>query len=133
MATKGSLDTSAIIRLLTNDIPAKRQQVAALIEATQGALVVPDVAIMETVFVLGRIYQFTRQEIARSVQAVMSIEQVECSQLLIDDALALFVDAPALSFEDCYLAAAAKHHDAAPFYTFDKKLAKQAPATQLIS
>ena len=37
-------------------------------------------------------------------------------------ALELYVERPALSFEDCYLVSEATLEDAAPLFTFDEKL-----------
>lgn len=133
MAFQGSLDTSAIVRLLTNDIPVSRDNVARMIESTTSQFAIADMAVSEAVFVLGRQYGFTREEIASSLRALMLHAKINCNRVMIDGALELFVDHPALSFEDCCLAVYAELNDALPLYTFDKKLAHQASQATLIA
>lgn len=132
MALQGSLDTSAIVRLLTNDIPLKRDKIAHIIESSNLPVAVADIAIAETVFVLGREYGFNRPAIAASLRAFMLHPKINCNRIMIDRALELFVGHSALSFEDCCLAVYAELNDAVPLYTFDKKLAAQTAHAQLV-
>ena len=62
----------------------------------------------------------------------MKLKQINCNQALFEKALALFIAHANLSFEDCCLAAYAQITDAEPLWTFDKKLANQAPSAKLI-
>lgn len=133
MAFQGSLDTSAIVRLLTNDIPELRDKVALMIDSSEMQFAIADIAISETVFVLGREYGFTRQGISQSIRALMLHPKVNCNRLMFEIALEDFETHLALSFEDCCLAAYAKLNDALPLYTFDKKLAAQLEHARLIA
>jgi len=128
----GSLDTNALLRLILGDIPEQRQAVRALIARNNGQFVVADVAASEAVFALGRYYDMTRSQIATAMHSLMHIKTISCNRPLITTALDDFVAHPSLSFEDCLLAAEARLAEAAPLYTFDKKLAGQLSATILI-
>ncbi len=133
MNFSGSLDTSAILRLILGDIPNQRELVANLIAKSREQIAVSDIAIAETVFVLAREYGISRQEISDIITAFMNIATINCNRVLIDEALKLFVMHPALSFEDCTLTTYANLNDATPLYTFDKKLAHQLTYARLIA
>ena len=133
MALQGSLDTSAIIRLLTNDIPRERQAVADLLESLDGQCAVADIAITEAVFVLGCEYGYTREEIALSLRAFMLQPKINCNRVMFDRAFDLFASHPPISFEDCCLVVYAELDNASPLYTFDKKLAGQLKSVVLVS
>jgi len=49
------------------------------------------------------------------------------------EVLPIYTAHPKLSFTNCYLATLAQKTGAAPLLTFDKKLANQLPAAQLLS
>lgn len=130
--TAGSLDTNVLLRLLLKDVPEQHEAVEALFKQANGAFEVADAALIEIVFVLERHYRFTRAAILDDVSDLVSLPQLRCNQVLIKRALQLFVAHPALSFEDCCLSVYAELQDATPLWTFDKKLASQAPDARLV-
>lgn len=118
---------------MVGDIPEQRRAVRALIASNNGQLVVADVAASEAVFALGRYYDMTRPQIATAMHGLMHIKTISCNRPLITAALDDFVAHPSLSFEDCLLAAEARLSEAAPLYTFDKKMAHQLKGVQLVA
>jgi predicted nucleic-acid-binding protein len=130
--SSGSLDANVLLRLLLNDIADQHQSVVNLFQHTSGQFAVADTAIIETVFVLERNYKFTRTAIVETIEGVMSLTEINCNRPLFLKALPLFSKYSALSFEDCCLAVYAELNDAKPLWTFDQKLAKQAPSTKLV-
>lgn len=129
----GSLDANAVLRFMLGDVPEQKALVVQLLRHTDGQFAVADVAIMEIVHALWRYYGIERSDIQQSLRAFMNLSQINCNRALFDGALEQYVLHPALSFEDCCLAVYAELNDAAPLYTFDKKLARQAPSAQLIA
>lgn len=128
---RGSLDTSALVRYITQDIPKSAAAVEALLEKSD-ELVVANTAFVECVFVLTRQYHRDRSNVQSALHVIMGISSVTCNRPLITTALDDFVAHPSLSFEDCLLAAEARLAEAAPLYTFDKKLASQLSSAKLI-
>lgn len=129
----GSLDANVLLRLLLNDIADQHQGVVKLFQDAAGQFAVADTAIIETVFVLERNYKFTRAAITETVEGLMSLTAINCNRQLFLRALPLFAKYSALSFEDCCLAVYADLNDAKPMWTFDRKLAKQAPNARLVT
>ena len=128
----GSLDTNVLLRLLLNDIPEQRTAVKKLLDQTANQFAVADTVIIELVFGLDRYYGFSRLQITEAVDGLMKLREINCNRSLFESALPLYTDHANLSFEDCCLAIYAQLNDAEPLWTFDKKLAKQAPMVQLI-
>ena len=65
--------------------------------------------------------------------AIIGKSTIRCDRDLFIAVLPIYTAHPKLSFVDCYLAALAQRTGAAPLLTFDKKLASQLPAVQLLS
>ncbi len=131
-AFAGSLDANVLLRLLLNDVADQHRAVARLFEAAQGQFAIADTAIIEVVFVLERNYEFTRAQVAEAVTGVMALAEINCNRGLFEWALPLYSSNPKLSFEDCCLATYAELNHAEPLWTFDAKLANQAPSARLV-
>ncbi len=73
MAAAAVLDTSVIVRYLTQDDPAKAAAAGSFIAAQPGgALFFPGVAMAELGFVLLRVYRWPIEQVARALRAVVS-------------------------------------------------------------
>jgi predicted nucleic-acid-binding protein len=132
VTVSGSLDTNVLLRLLLDDIPHQSQAAKMLLEETPGQFTVADVAIVEVIFVLERYYNFARQHIVTIVDGLAAVPAIDCNRALLEKALPIFLEHQSLSFEDCCLAVYANLNDTQPLWTFDKKLAKQAPFVKLV-
>lgn len=133
MATfAGSLDANVLLRLLLNDVSNQHAAAKNLFQNASGQFAVADTAMIEVAFVLERYYKFARADIAEAVEGLMSLTEINCNRVLFEKALPLFVKNPSLSFEDCCLAIYAELNNAKPLWTFDEKLAKQAPSARLV-
>jgi predicted nucleic-acid-binding protein len=128
----GSLDTNVLLRLLLNDIPHQHDAVKRLVAQRSGLFSVADTAIIELAFALGKYYGLARPQIAEAITGLMQLEEINCNHQLFEKVIPLFVNYPALSFEDCCLATYARLNGAEPLWTFDKKLANQAPGVRLV-
>jgi len=132
MKSHGSLDTNALLRLLLNDIVEQHNAIKKLLHEANGQLAVADIAVAELVFVLERHYDFSRKQVAEAITGLMLLREINCNRALFEKVLPLYVNHPALSFEDCCLSAYAVLGHAEPLWTFDKKLATQADSARLI-
>lgn len=127
---KGSLDANVLLRVILGDIPEQRAQAIQLLNT--GEFMVADTAVIEAFFVLGRNYGMTRKSATRVVGEFLGQSNIHCNYTLLTKTFPLYVAHPALSFEDCYLAAHAEHSKALPLYTFDQKLAHQLEGAALV-
>jgi len=127
-----SLDTNCLLRWLLGDIPEQTALVTALVNSGE-SVVVADAALIETVFVLEKIKKISRETIEKTVMAIIGKKSIHCNRELFIEILPIYTAHPKLSFVDCYLAVLAQKTEAAPLLTFDKKLANQLPATQILS
>ncbi len=128
----GSVDTNVLLRLLLNDVTEQHIAAKELIQKSSGQVSVADTAIIELIFVLERYYGFSRSQIAEAIEGLMKLKEISCNRVLLENALPLFIEHSGLSFEDCCLSAYANLNEAEPLWTFDKKLANQAPNAKLV-
>lgn len=130
MTVAGSLDANVVLRLLLDDIPEQHAAALALFRRG-GSLAVSDVALIETIFVLGRAYELTRAQQAEAVLGLLRQPQVVGDLEHFEFAFDAFLHHPKLSFEDCYLVTETHRSSRGPLWTFDKKLAGQTEARLL--
>ncbi|WP_166789779.1 PIN domain-containing protein [Cryobacterium fucosi] len=123
----GSLDANVLLRLLLDDVPEQHQLAVSLV-TDHGPNAVSDVAMIETIFVLGRAYELTRAEQYEAVMGLLRLPMIEGRSDLFEGAFADYLGHPELSFEDCYLVALAQTERREPLWTFDRKLAQQTDA-----
>lgn len=132
MNNAGAIDANIVLRYLVGDIAEQYQAVRMLIRQCPGKLLVPDIAVVECVFVLSRHYQLNRTTIANMLLSFINLPATVGSVELFEIAFGYFVSHPALSFEDCCLAATARLNASLPLYTFDQKLANQTSEARLL-
>lgn len=128
-----SLDTNAILRVMLRDNKAQALAVSRLLNKARGQVAIADIALIEATYVLTKYYKLSRVEASDSINSLIALPVINCNREMINRALGLYVEHPALSFEDCCLAAYAELNEALPLYTFDKKLASQTHQAELIS
>lgn len=124
------IDTSVIIRLIVGDAPKNYQKAKKLLSQKHKTFVFEDAAMMEVVFVLSKVYHYSRAEVVAGIALISRFDNIFFNKGLIEDALNLYKDHPKLSFVDCYLAAITSITDETPLWTFDKKLLTQCPVAQ---
>lgn len=128
----GSLDANVLLRLFLNDVVDQHQAVIKLFHDHTNQFAVADTAIIEVVFALNRYYAFPRAAIAEALEGLIALPQINCNRVLIEKAIPLYIKNAKLSYEDCCLVVYADLNDALPLWTFDKKLANQAPGAKLV-
>ncbi|GAB07944.1 PIN domain-containing protein [Gordonia amarae] len=126
-----AIDTNVMLRWLLDDVPAHTAAAQKLFDST--TCVVPDVVLIETVYVLERVMRLSRGTISDSIEAVLAIANLDINREIWQDALNDYRTRPKLSIADTYLASLASLSGNAPLYTFDRKLANQAESAELLS
>lgn len=121
-----SLDTNVLLRWLIKDIPEQSNASEKLIGSGR-TLHVSDIAINEVVYVLEKGYGMTRQQVADSLRAIITVANINCNKQLFTQVLPVYISAPKLSFADICLAFYTELSNAKPLYTFDRALAKHLP------
>lgn len=126
-----SVDTNVLLRWLLADVPAQTERADALL-ASGRQFTVDDVAIIEVVFVLERVMRLRRATVADAVNTVISTAALDLDRDRWRAVVTDYVAHPKLSVADIYLARRAAEREAAPLYTFDKKLASQLDPAELV-
>ncbi|MCL2594603.1 MAG: PIN domain-containing protein [Promicromonosporaceae bacterium] len=123
-------DTNIILRWMLDDVPELTDAADRVLTQSQRC-VVPNVAIIEAVYVLERVMRLPRATIVQLVEALLAEANIDAEREIWKVALADYESHPKLSAADTFLAAAADRAGRVPLYTFDQKLAKQNRVAQL--
>ena len=116
---------------MLDDVP-ELTQAAGQVLTQFPRCVVPDVALVESVYVLERVMRLPRGTTGQLVEALLAEANIEADRETWAAAIAAYQAHPKLSIIDCFLSAQASHSGRVPLYTFDQKLAKQMPAAELV-
>lgn len=127
-----SLDTNIVLRWLLDDVEEQTAAADALLAGPERCDV-PDVVLIETVYVLERVMRLSRVTIVQSIEALFAVAGVDADRALWRTALDDYLAHPKLSVADTYLAARAQATQRLPLYTFDRKLANQLAAAELVT
>jgi len=95
------LDTNALARFFTNDIPEKAEKVEKLLE--KNSLYIPDVVLPELEYVLTNHYNTSRGEIITAYRFLLAKKNIHTSPA-IQKAVVLF-EKTSLDMADCIIAA----------------------------
>ena len=117
-----AVDTNVLVRLLTGDDAAQAKRAAALFK--KESIFIPKTVLLETEWVLRRLYRLDRATVAGSLRKLGGLGNVELEQpLVIAQALQWCVDG--MDFADALHLASS--HNASKFATFDEQMKKLAP------
>ena len=116
------LDTSVVVRYLTDDPPEMAARAALLIDS-RTPLTVSNLVLVESAYVLTSVYGIDRAEVAEALAALMLRSNVECPHLsvaLVVRALQLAGQPGRVSFVDALIWGGARQAEA-PVATFDRR------------
>lgn len=125
-----SLDTNCILALLLPERDTQRNKVVHILGTNECR--VSDQVFCEVEFILSKAYELPREVVANNIRAIINLENIHSSKSVLQKVLPLYEKHPVLSFVDVYLALQAKLNNAAPLYTFDRKLANQMDEASLL-
>lgn len=126
------IDTNIVIRLIVGDDPKSYLKAKKLISQKRKIFVFEDASMMEVVFVLSKLYNYSREDVVAGINFIKGFSNICFNKGLIEDALNLYVSHPKLSFVDCYLAAVTSLSGEVPLWTLDHKLAAQCPVAKTL-
>ena len=127
-----SLDTNAVARLMCRNVPQQYDLIKKMVISGKVRYFVSDITLFELAHVLSIHYEFSREQVRRTIEDLMSINTIDCNRELTMNTLRLYSEHDKLSYADCYLAASAEFMNAPPLWTFDKDLAKRTSLAKLI-
>ena len=130
--TRESLDTNVILRLVLRDVPEQCLKIQDLLMRMYIRYDVADLAITEAVYVMQSFYSLSREEIVDGVRKLLWFPEIKYNRELFKRALPVYLDNPAMSFNDCCLAVYAELNEAEPLWTFDKAFAKRSGTAKLV-
>lgn len=115
------VDTNVLVRHLVGDPPAPARRATAYL-SEESELLVADLVIAETTFVLESFYEFDRRTIAAAMRSLLALESV----LVVDEALLLrtieIYELDRLDFAEAYLVACAETTGVARVASFDRSI-----------
>ena len=124
-----AVDTNVLIRLVTRD--DARQTEAAESFVVSGAWV-PQIALVEAMWVLVSVYDLGPEKIATAVEMFLNHESLTIQDAdAVAAALRGFRERPALGFSDCLILEVARKAGHLPLGTFDRDLSKLEGALKL--
>ena len=117
------LDSSFIVRYLTNDPPTMAEQAAVVIDSEQ-PLLVSTLILAESAYVLSSVYQIPRADVVDALTEFLQRTNIQLTQLakpVALDALQLCKNSKRVSFADALLWAEVFSSTNQQVYTFDKR------------
>jgi predicted nucleic-acid-binding protein len=117
-----AVDTNVLVRLLTGDDAAQAKRAAALFK--KESIFIPKTVLLETEWVLRRLYRLKRATVVSSLRKLCGLENVELEHpLVVAQALQWCEDG--MDFADALHLASS--HSASKFATFDEQMKRDAP------
>lgn len=121
------LDTSYVVRYLTNDPPDMAEQAARIIDSDQ-PLILSELVVAETAYVLTSVYGIPRAELVDALVELIRRENLsllKSSKPRVLEALLSCRESKRYSYTDVLLWAEAREHGAERIYSFDGKFPSQ--------
>jgi len=124
-----AVDTNVLVRLATRD--DARQTTAAEAFVAEGAWV-PQLVLVEAMWVLSSVYGLGPEKIATAVEMFLQHKELTVQDAhVVEAALEHFRKRPALGFSDCLILEVARKAGHLPLGTFDRELSKLEGAHKL--
>jgi predicted nucleic-acid-binding protein len=124
-----AIDTNVVVRLVVRDDPLQTVSAENFI---RGGAWVSVLALAETTWVLGKVYQLSSNELATAIEMLLNHQDVVLQEPeVVTAALELFRTRPSLKFSDCLIAHLARKAGHLPLGTFDRNLARADGAHKL--
>ena len=128
------IDTSAILRLLVKDDPAKARAVEKLIKESKEkgmTLYMLPVTILEIVWVTEKVYRLGRKAIRELVEAILNTPELKCPlEQLFRQALITY-ETQNIKFADAVMGHWGLEEGLSMVYTYDEKDFKKIPGLQV--
>lgn len=124
-----AVDTNVLVRLATRDDPGQTEAAETFVAA--GAWV-PQLVLVEAMWVLVSVYDLEPEKIATAVEMFLNHQDLTVQDSdVVAAALEQFRKRPALGFSDCLILEVARKAGHLPLGTFDRNLGKLEGAHRL--
>jgi predicted nucleic acid-binding protein len=115
------VDTNILIRHLTGDPPDLAARATAFLSDVD-VLLLPDVIVAETVYLLESFYEVAVEEVARLVRSIMAFDPIEVmSRPLLLRSLEVY-ETHGIDFAEAYLVASAESSGVGTIASFDRSI-----------
>jgi predicted nucleic-acid-binding protein len=131
---KAFIDTSALLRLLVKDDPAKARAVEKLIKESKGkamTLYVLPVTLLEIVWVTEKVYRLTRKAIRELVEAILNTPELKCPLEQVFRHALVTYETQNIKFADAVMGYWGLTEGVSTVYTYDEKDFKRIPGLQV--
>ena len=131
---KAFIDTSAILRLLVKDDPAKARAVEKLIKESKDkgmTLYVLPVTILEIVWVTEKVYRLGRKAIRELVEAILNTPELNCSLEQVFRQALIIYGTQNIKFADAVMGYWGLNEGLSTVYTYDEKDFKKISGLQV--
>jgi predicted nucleic-acid-binding protein len=128
------IDTSALLRLLVKDDPAKARAVEKLIKESKGkdvTLYVLPVTLLEIVWVAEKVYRLTRKAIRELVEAILNTPELKCPLEQVFRQALVTYETQNIKFADAVMGYWGLNEGVSTVYTYDEKDFKRIPGLQV--
>lgn len=132
--SKAFLDTSAILRLLVKDDPAKAKAVERLIRGAKErgiTLFLLPVTILEIAWVMEKVYHLRRTEIRELVEAILNTPELKCPFDHVFRQALIAYERQNIKFADAVMGYWALQEGMFTVYTYDEKDFKKIPGLKV--
>jgi predicted nucleic-acid-binding protein len=124
-----AVDTNVLVRLVTRDDAGQTAAAETFVEA--GAWV-PQIVLVEAMWVLVSVYDLEPEKIATAVEMLLEHKDLTVQDAdVVSAALEKFREKPASGFSDCLILEVARKAGHLPLGTFDRDLGKLAGTQRL--
>jgi predicted nucleic-acid-binding protein len=131
---KAFIDTSALLRLLVKDDPAKAKAVEKLLKESKDkgmTLYVLPVTILEIVWVTEKVYRLTRKTIRELVEAILNTPELKCPLEPVFRQALITYDTQKIKFADAVMGYWGLDEGLSTVYTYAEKDFKKISGLQV--
>ena len=128
------IDTSAVLRLLVKDDPAKARAVERVLKESKEkniALYLLPVTILEIVWVMEKVYRLSRKGIRELVEAILNTPELMCPLEQVFRQALITYETQNIKFADAVMAYWGLNERLSTVYTYDEKDSKKIPGLQV--
>ena len=128
------IDTSAVLRLLVKDDPAKARAVERLLKESKDkniALYLLPVTILEIVWVMEKVYRLSRKGIRELVEAILNTPELKCPLEQVFRQALIAYETQNIKFADAVMGYWGLNEGLSTVYTYDEKDFKKIPGLQV--
>ncbi len=131
---KAFIDTSAVLRLLVKDDPAKARAVERLIKESKEkgiVLYVLPVTILEIVWVTEKVYRLSRKAIRELIEAILNTPELNCPLEQVFRQALIIYETQNIKFADAVMGYWGLNEGLSTVYTYDEKDFKKISGLQV--